>query len=72
VPRSKIPPLSPWMGMASVMRPIDAHATGFFSSGIMERNGFLAAAEHLITAEPPDVQSGCAILSRNGFGLDPQ
>jgi hypothetical protein len=31
------------MGIASVMRPIDAHATGFFSSGIMERNGFLAA-----------------------------
>jgi hypothetical protein len=35
------------MDMACIMRPIDAHATGFFSSGIIERNGFEAAAERL-------------------------
>jgi hypothetical protein len=40
-----------------------------FSSGIIERNGFVAAAQHLIMAEPPVVRSDRAIPSRNGLNF---
>jgi hypothetical protein len=58
------------MDMVCIMRPIDAHATGFFSSGIIERNGFEAAAERLIMAQPPVVRFDRAITKPQRLEFD--